>query len=211
MKALIVSGGNPPSYELLKENLKDSNLLIGVDKGCDILRQYEIKPDYILGDFDSADSITLNYFEKLGTKKIKLKIEKDDTDSKAALDFAMEKGAKYITFLGATGTRLDHTLSNLGLMFQGLEKGVFVAIEDEHNKVFLTKEDITIKGARGQIVSFKAFSETVKNLSIKGAKYELNNYNLKIEDGITTSNEFLDKDIELKFDNGVLMILYSKD
>ena len=96
-------------------------------------------------------------------------------------------------------------------MFQGLEKGVFVAIEDEHNKVFLTKEDITIKGARGQIVSFKAFSETVKNLSIKGAKYELNNYNLKIEDGITTSNEFLDKDIELKFDNGVLMILYSKD
>ena len=51
-----------------KGKFKDSNLLIGVDKGCDILRQYEIKPDYILGDFDSADSITLNYFEKLGTK-----------------------------------------------------------------------------------------------------------------------------------------------
>ncbi|ASW42963.1 thiamine diphosphokinase [Clostridium isatidis] len=211
MKALIVSGGNPPGYELLKEKSEDADIIIGVDRGCDILYKYKIEPDYILGDFDSADILTLNYFEKLGIEKIKLKREKDDTDSKVALDFAIDKGAKYIIFLGATGTRLDHTLSNLGLMLQGLEKGVLVVIEDEYNKVFLAKENIKIKGEKGQIVSFKAYSGLVKNLTIKGAKYELNNYNLKIEDGITTSNEFLDKNIELIFDSGILMILYSKD
>lgn len=211
MKALIVSGGNPPSYELLKDKLENSDLIIGVDRGCDVLYKYKIRPDYILGDFDSANLSSLNYFDKLGVDKIKLKREKDDTDSKVALDFAISKGAKYITFLGAIGTRLDHTLSNLGLMFQGLEKGILVIIEDEYNKVFLTKENIKIKGEKGQIVSFKAYSGLVKNLTIKGAKYELNNYNLNIEDGITTSNEFIGEEIELYFDSGILMILYSKD
>jgi thiamine pyrophosphokinase len=211
MKALIVSGGKAPSRSLLLESLLDTDLIIGVDKGCDILCEYKIKPDYILGDFDSASKSTLSYFESLEIKKLKLNKEKDDTDSKVALDLAINIGATYITLLGATGTRVDHMLSNLGLMLQGLNKGVFVTITDEYNKIFLINKNTVIKGEKGKIVSFKAYGNIVKNLSIKGAKYELNNYDLMIDDGITTSNEFINEDIELTFDSGILMIIYSKD
>lgn len=211
MKALVVTGGNPPSLELLKEYSKKVNLIIGADKGCDFLYKGKVKPDYILGDFDSVQKETLNYFEELGVKENKYKKEKDDTDTKIAIDLAITKGAKKIYILGATGTRIDHVLSNLGLMLLGLKHSVRVEIIDEHNRIFLTDKSLKIKGNKGDIVSFHAYSEVVENLSIKGSKYELSNYNLSLGDGITTSNEFLEKDIEITFDKGKLIIFYSKD
>ena len=39
---------------------------------------------------------------------IKLKPEKDDTDTEAAVCFAAKKGIKEIDILGATGSRFDH-------------------------------------------------------------------------------------------------------
>lgn len=211
MKVLVVTGGNPPRLELLYEYSKKSDLIIGADKGCDFLYKGKVKPDYILGDFDSVQKETLKYFEDLGIKENKYKKEKDDTDTKIAIDLAITKGAKEIYILGATGTRIDHVLSNLGLMLLGLKHSVKVEIIDDYNRIFLTDKNLNIKGNKGDIVSFHAYSEMVENLSIKGAKYELSNYNLSLGDGITTSNEFLDKEIEITFDKGKLIIFYSKD
>lgn len=211
MKALVVTGGNPPSLELLYKYSKKANLIIGADKGCDSLYKANIKPDYILGDFDSVQKETLNYFEELGVKENKYKKEKDDTDTKIAINLAITEGAKEIYILGATGTRMDHVLSNLGLMLLGLKNSVRVEIIDEYNKIFLTDKSLKIKGNKGDIVSFHAYSEVVENLSIKGSKYEISNYNLFLGDGITTSNEFIGKDIEITFDKGKLIIFYSKD
>lgn len=211
MKVLVVTGGNPPTLDLLKEYSKKANLIIGADKGCDSLYKAKIKPNYILGDFDSVQKETLNYFEELGVKENKYKKEKDDTDTKIAIDLAITEGAKEIYILGATGTRMDHVLSNLGLMLLGLKHSVRVEIIDEYNRIFLTDKSLKIKGNKGDIVSFHAYSEVVENLSIKGAKYELSNYNLSLGDGITTSNEFLEKEIEITFNKGKLIIFYSKD
>ncbi|MBM6837661.1 thiamine diphosphokinase, partial [Clostridium saudiense] len=44
MKALIVSGGEKPSTELLKEIAFESKLIIGADKGCDSLYDSNIVP-----------------------------------------------------------------------------------------------------------------------------------------------------------------------
>ncbi|WP_300383941.1 thiamine diphosphokinase [Clostridium sp.] len=211
MRALIVTGGNIPNLEILKKYSESSDLIIGADKGCDYLFKGKIKPDYILGDFDSADKETIKYFKKLGVKDNKYKKEKDDTDTKIAVELAIEKGAKEIYILGATGTRIDHVLSNLGLMLLGLKHSIKVELIDEYNRIFLTDKSLKIKGNKGDIVSFHAYSEVVESLSIKGAKYELNNYNLLLGDGITTSNEFVDKDIEITFNKGKLIIIYSKD
>ena len=211
MKALVVTGGNPPNLELLKEYSRKSNLIIGADKGCDYLYEGKIKPDYILGDFDSVHKETIKYFKSLGVEENKYKKEKDDTDTKIAVDLAISKGAKEIYILGATGTRVDHVLSNLGLMLLGLKCSVIVEIIDEYNRIFLTDKSLKIKGNKDDIVSFHAYSEVVENLTIKGAKYELNNYNLHLGDGITTSNEFIGKDIEITFNKGKLIIIYSKD
>ena len=46
MKAIIVSGGKAPSKQLLLNEIKNSNLIIGADKGCEVLYNYNISPNY---------------------------------------------------------------------------------------------------------------------------------------------------------------------
>lgn len=211
MKAVIISGGKSPSKDILLEAVKDADIIIGADKGCEILYEYSISPDYILGDFDSANIDVINSMEASGVEKITFNKEKDFTDTEIAFELATEKGAKKILLLGVTGTRYDHSLSNIGLMLKGLKKEVYVEIVDDNNKMFLTDKNILLKGSKGDIVSFHAYSEIVKSLTISGAKYELFNYDLSLGDGLTTSNEFVGKDIKVTFNSGILMVLYTRD
>ncbi|WP_291651957.1 thiamine diphosphokinase [Clostridium sp.] len=211
MKAIIVSGGKAPSKELLLKEIENSNLIIGADKGCEVLYNYNISPNYILGDFDSANKDIIKAMEVSGCEKIKYKKEKDFTDTEIAFDLAVEKGAKEIILLGATGTRYDHSLSNLGLMLKALKRSIILKIIDDNNIIFLTDKSMILKGNKGDTISFHAYCESVKNLTICGSKYDLRNYNLYLGDGLTTSNEFIGNDIKITFDSGILMVLYTKD
>jgi len=211
MRALIVSGGRAPTEELLTEYLTNSDIIIGADRGCEALLRYNVVPTYILGDFDSASKETINRLEEMGVCKFKYKTEKDYTDTELAFNLALDKGATEIIMLGVTGTRYDHTLGNIGLLLKALEVNVDAKIVDENNKIYLINKNIKLNGKVGDIISLQAYFQTVKSLTIKGAKYELNNYDLKIGESITTSNEFLDKPIEISFKDGILMVLHTKD
>ena len=211
MKAVIISGGKEPSKDILFNEIKDANLIIGADKGCEVLYKYNITPDYILGDFDSADANIINSLENKAKRKIKFKREKDYTDTEIAYNLAVEKGATEIILLGATGTRYDHSLSNFGLMLRGLRKSILVKVIDDNNYIFLIDKPRTLYGNIGDTISFHAYCEEVKNFNINGAKYNLSNYNLKLGDSLTTSNEFMEEKINITFDSGIVMVLYTKD
>jgi len=59
MKVIIISGGNPPSRELLQKEITDNAFLIGADSGANCLYKYNILPDLLVGDFDSIDEKAL--------------------------------------------------------------------------------------------------------------------------------------------------------
>ena len=99
MKALIVAGGEKPSAELLIDAAKDAEIIIGADRGCEYLFQADLKPNYIVGDFDSADKDIIDSLEALGAVKISYNCEKDSTDSDIALELAIEKGAEEIAHI----------------------------------------------------------------------------------------------------------------
>ena len=211
MKAVIVSGGKAPSKELLFHEIKDADIIIGADKGCETLYKFNISPDYILGDFDSIDIDIIDKIEIEDSKKLKFKKEKDFTDTEIAFNLAIENKADEIILLGATGTRYDHSLSNIGLLLKGLNLNKDVKIKDNNNTIFLINKSISLKGNIGQIISFYAYCNIVRNLTLNGCKYNLENYDLKLGDGLITSNEFLKDEINVTFDEGNLLIIYSND
>lgn len=211
MKAVIISGGKEPSKDILFKVIKDANLIIGADKGCEVLYKYNITPDYILGDFDSADANIINELEAKAGKKIKFKREKDYTDTEIAYNLAVEKGASEIILLGATGTRYDHSLSNFGLMLRGLKKSIKVKVIDDNNYIFLTDKSMSLYGNKGDTISFHAYCNEVENFTIVGAKYALDKYTLRLGDSLTTSNEFIEDKIKISFDSGIVMVIYTKD
>ncbi|MDO5038164.1 thiamine diphosphokinase [Clostridium sp.] len=212
MRAIIVTGGNEPSYELLNSYIKESDIIIGVDKGCNILKKYEIIPNMILGDFDSIDKAAIQYFKNRNVLIEKFNPEKDYTDTHLAYNKAKDIfNVDEMIMFGATGTRLDHTLGNIGLMINALNDNIKLEIVDENNKIFAVNKSTVIKREEGKVISFHALCDEVKNFNITGGKYKLKNYNMKTLEPRAICNEFLEGDIEISFDSGIVLVLYSKD
>ena len=115
-----------------------SDYILGVDKGLQFCYEYDIRPDYIVGDFDSLPGEILERYRQEGEIPIRTyNPVKDATDTKIALDKALEEGSTEIWILGATGTRIDHVVCNLQILKEAWEKKVQVWIVDSRNKIGL--------------------------------------------------------------------------
>jgi len=211
MKVLIVSGGTAPSRELIQDQIKDNPLIICADGGGNCLYNYKIIPEYLVGDFDSIDGEALMFFKSNNCKIEKYPRDKNFTDTEIALNKAVDLRADEIIFTGCTGTRLDHVFANLGLLLKCNYLNIKGYIKDENNIIELLQGSKIIKGHQGQTFSLHAYCDCVKNLSIIGARYKLDNYDLYMGDGRTVSNEFLDKDVNIIFDDGKLLLIRSRD
>ncbi|ERI92863.1 thiamine diphosphokinase [Clostridiales bacterium oral taxon 876 str. F0540] len=211
MKSIIVAGGTPPAKSLIEKETSEDSIVIAVDRGADCLYKYNINPDYLIGDFDSISKQTLEYFCTQGCKVEKYNSEKDESDTELAIIKSKELNADKIVFLGCTGTRLDHTLVNINLLYKCLENKINAYIMDNNNTLFLTDKPIVIYGDKGQYFSVLPYNSDIKELTIKGAKYCLNNYNLSVGTSLTLSNQFKETSVEINFTSGVLLILKSFD
>ena len=118
---------------------------------------------------------------------------------------------KEIIFFGATGSRLDHSLGNIGLMFDALKNNIRLEIIDDNNRTFFIDKETTLKGDFGDTLSFLPMSDEVLGVTIKGAKYLLDNYDMTLLEPRALSNEFLDEDITISFNKGIIMVIYSRD
>lgn len=210
-KAVIVTGGKRPLKSTLLKHIEEDDFIIGVDSGCNALYEYNIRPNLILGDFDSINKDVLDYYKNEKIEYIKFNPEKDYTDTDLSYERAKERGYKKIIFFGATGTRVDHTLSNFGVLIKALKEGINAEIIDENNRMFLTDKSLKLFGEPGEIVSFHAISDKVTNFSVKGAKYYLQNYDMSVLEPRAVCNEFLEKGINISFDKGIIMVIFIKE
>ena len=141
-KALLVFGGNNMiNNSKLKEMVEVCEIVVAVDHGADHLKNAEIIPDIIIGDFDSALEETIKYFEKCGTEKIVFPIEKDMCDGELAVEIIKNRGYEKLFIVGADGGRVDHMLGNIFL----LEKYSGLEIITENEKIFMLEKSNIIK------------------------------------------------------------------
>ena len=115
---IIVSGGNIQrdfALDFLKKNKTEKVDLIAADRG-EFFKGTDWQPEVAVGDFDSLSAEGELYLQGLvETEIVRLKPEKDDSDTQSAVNFAIDHGAERITILGATGKRIDHLMANFGL------------------------------------------------------------------------------------------------
>ena len=141
------------------------DVILAADAGMEALYRDHILPDIIVGDFDSVNPDTLEYFhDKEQIEVCMLNPEKDDTDTEYAIREAIRRGAMEIVVIGATGTRIDHVLGNISLLGIGLEEQIKISLVDEHNRIRMINQPLTIRKAEqyGKYVSLIPFSEKSK-------------------------------------------------
>lgn len=178
----------------------DKDLVIAVDGGYDTLRTQGIKPDVVIGDLDSVQSVV--------TEKniIQLKSEKDDTDMLYSVNYGAKLG--YTTFYiygGTGGSRISHTIANIQVLAHNPSLRCFLFDREEvtflltNGKVFFSEE------CEGY-VSVLSFSEKSIGVWEKGLKYELEDAILTNNYPLGVSNEFTGKNSLISVKDGKLLI-----
>lgn len=210
MKIIIIAGGEPPAPKMLQKELNSPSLVICADGGANCLFELQILPNYIVGDFDSISLPAWNFFASQGVTFERHPSAKNQTDADLALAKALQLNVTIteIVFLGCLGgTRVDHLLANFGLLNQCLQLKIPATIKDDNNQIALIDSSTTITGKSGEVFSLLAYSEEVTNLSIVGAKYELQGHLLRQGSSLTISNEFLAEKVTITFDAGKLLVV----
>lgn len=198
---LIICAGDNRSPEKLINYAKESDYIICADGGYKHAIECGIKPDILVGDFDSVNE------PEDFLMKIKLKAEKDETDTMYALKMAFSKKPASIIIYGGIGDRLDHSYANICLLNSCLEHEINAFVTDGKTKAYLTDNKLSLNEPIGTTVSIYSFSDVSLNVSIDGFKYPLKNAILSKFNIIGTSNLTTSKKAEITVEDGILMII----
>ena len=183
LRAVIFTGGVCQSKLLLTEDLH-GDLIIAADAGWLLAKQCGVRPDIIVGDFDSAPVPSALEAAEI----LRVPAEKDDTDTTLACRIAIERGAREILVIGGTGGRLDHTLANVFLIERLHQSGVALTLTDGANRArILENESVTLEKA--QFAYFSLFSLGASEITLSGCKYPLEKASLTRTDLYAVSNE----------------------
>ena len=200
MKTLIVTGGSL-DISWAKDFVRTINAeyIIAADSGLKYIDELGLVPDMILGDYDSVEDGLLDKYKSIDIKTYPK--EKDYTDTHIAIINALKAGASVIYILGATGTRMDHTFTNICNMKAALDSGVPCFICDSHNKIYLINDKmgevkVSKTGQYGDYVSFVPLSEETI-ISLAGFKYVLDDYILNQGLSIGTLGSYWEANMEL--------------
>lgn len=197
-KCLIVSGG---IFEKIKLQEK-YNLVLACDKGYLYANKLKIKPDIIIGDFDSSKMPQDN------ANIIAVNSIKDDTDTGLAVKYALRNGYKYIDIICAIGGRIDHSFANISLMKYIVEhKGVARILSSDATLMAVSEGKIKIKKDKSKYLSIFSLSDKSKINYIKGTKYDVKNIVLKNGFPLGVSNEIKNKIAEICIDKGIILIV----
>lgn len=199
MRALIVAHPVPKDIKKII-TLKDDDYVIAVDQAVLDLYKQRIKIDLAVGDFDSLKN------EGILTQLhvIRLKPEKDVTDTYQALVEARQLNPKEILMIGGIGgDRIEHFVVHL-MHFNEFKN---LKILNDNSEIFMIEEDIKEISFDGYISMF-AYPEAT--ITLEGFKYPLNNYELTQFDPLGISNEMVKEKAQIQVHQGRVLIMLSK-
>ncbi|WP_010193130.1 thiamine diphosphokinase [Bacillus sp. m3-13] len=209
----IVAGGPIERIPKLYDWQAEDVMWVGVDRGVAYLLEQNIVPTKAFGDFDSITREELyNIKAQLPHAEV-FPSEKDETDTEIAVNWALEQNPALIRIFGGTGGRLDHFLGNVQLLLKGLEREVLIEIHDIQNKLFAHREGTYFikKDESLPFISFMPITPDVKGITLKGFKYPLEKKHIRFGDTLCISNELEVESGTFSFDEGILMVIRSRD
>lgn len=211
MKGLIISSGTIKDYSLLNTLIDENNYIVCADGGLDHLILIDKIPNLVLGDFDSISNLGIYYIENHKIKIEKYPSIKDNTDSELAILHLINKGVDDITLIGGTGTRLDHTISNLFLLKKFSKDSRSIRIIDDHNIVNYVVDSIEIKRKIGSYVSIIPLNHQGIIVSLTGFRYPLEYRHMEFASTMGISNEIIGQVGIINIHRGEALVIESLD
>ena len=184
---------------------REDDYVICADGGYEHLNALGIVPDVIIGDFDSGEDKG-----EFPCEVIRLRPEKDDTDTISAVKVALARGWKVFCLYGVLGGRLDHTFANIQLLSFLLENGAAGTLYNRENTVTLLENNKLVLPKNDEMyLSVFSFSVCCKGVTLRGVKYPLEDAVLTSAFPLGVSNEIVSDYAEVSVTEGKLLVMLS--
>lgn len=234
-RCVIIGAAEIKNYSRVKEYLRPDDFYVFCDGGLFHQKALDVTPNLIVGDFDSYKEFGglggLEASEKFPSAEIiRLPCEKDDTDLFYAAKEAVRRGFSTFLLVGAIGGRFDHSLCNISVLLYLDQQGKSATILDDFSEMQLvgtfqatanvyatasTPAPAQHQSSVPALVSpqFSYFSlmcvsGTAEGVTIKNAKYPLENATISPEWQYAISNEVLPgKTAEITVASGKLLLV----
>jgi thiamine pyrophosphokinase len=190
-------------FEKLAAPIGPEDYVLAADGGLRHLEQLKIRPNGIIGDFDSLG------YEPEGAEVFP--VEKDDTDAMLAAKKGLELGFTEFYFYGSLdGPRLDHTIANFQTLQYLADRGAVAYLIGNDYIVTAVKDGkITFPAGFEGIVSVFCLGADAEGVSIKGLYYELENGTLTAGFPLGVSNHFTGDPAQITVHSGTVVALWN--
>jgi thiamine pyrophosphokinase len=182
-------------------------IIICADGAANKLRDLEIVPNVIIGDLDSILKENLEWFiDKCNIIKL---TDQYSTDLEKALKLALLYNASCVDIYGTSGGRLDHTLSNLSILYKFKNNFSIHVIEDKGWGFFVDAEKgpvtVVFSSKPKEIISLIPMQK-VCGITTSGLMYPLIDESLIWGKSEGQSNQAVAEEIRISISSGVLFI-----
>ena len=191
------------SFYGLRERPAPGDFVIAADAGYRICQKENLRPDLLLGDFDSMEP------PGDAARVRRLPVEKDDTDTLAALKAGLEQGCDTFYIYGGTGgRRLDHTLANLqSLLFLRRRGARGFLYDNDFLWTVIENEALAVpKTVEWGLFSAFCLGDRAEGVDEKGFQYPLENAALTPDVPLGVSNHILEPEARITVRKGALAV-----
>ena len=184
-RCVIVGGADISNYCRINGIITGEDYIIFCDSGLKHMQMLTVKPNFIVGDFDSHEN------PQLDIETIVLPCEKDDTDTVFAVKEAIRRGYTDFLLIGVIGARLDHTLGNVYILDYLDELGLKGKIIDDYSEMELVSRESAYIEDSYAFFSLINITGMAKGITIENAKYLLNDAEITCGYQYGVSNEVI--------------------
>lgn len=213
VRACIIGSGPLVVSPRLLSIAHAAHLVVCADGGTETVTALGVRPDFIVGDFDSISQATLSKWRSAGVVIHQHPTAKDETDGELAVRCALEQGATDLDLLGMTGGRFDHTLGNVLLLAHPMLISVRAALHLENATIHLLRDGQTLHlhGQPGNLVSLLPISPHVHGITATGMLYPLTGESLALGPTRGVSNQLIAPVAHVRIEYGYLLVVHGQD
>lgn len=182
--------------------LPDDRILCA-DGGWKYAYAAHVRPDCVIGDFDSSEAPERERIERHP-------VVKDDTDTMLCAKRALQTGALEFLIVGGFGGRFDHAIANIQTMYYMALRGAHVIMDDGITRAeTVFNGETRVQRMRGKMSVF-SLSERCEGVTIRGAKYNLEEGELTASFPLGVSNEYDSDEVFIRVNKGCLLIVQER-
>lgn len=191
-------------FDALLRPLGPEDYVIAADDGLRYAKKLGIRPDAVLGDFDSLG------FTPEGANVFPA--EKDDTDAMLAVKQGLKAGCREFLLYGSLdGPRLDHTVANFQLLQYLTRHGAYgYLVGKEYLVTVVENGEIRFPAGRQGIVSVFCMGADAGGVTLEGLHYPLTGGTLTAAFPLGVSNHFTEHPARIAVEDGSVLVLWDR-